>query len=230
MKYSLNNIYNIDCMLAMKNIPDKYFELAIVDPPYFSGPEKRNYYGAKISRIGVKRSYTPSTSWEIPKRAYFNELFRVSKNQIIWGCNYYKDIEFHPGRIIWNKCNGASSYSDCEIAYCSMHHSVRMFSYVWNGMLQGKGIQNGHISRGNKKHNEKRIHPTQKPVDLYKWLLSKYATKGDKVLDTHLGSGSSIIACYDMGFEFLGFEIDKRYYSAALNRYCFHTAQVRMDI
>ena len=219
--------YNMDCMEGMKEFPDKYFELAIVDPPYFSGPELREYYGGAISSIGVKRYYEPSEQWNIPDERYFKELKRVSKNQIVWGCNYY-NYYFGPGRIVWDKCNQGNSFSDCEIAYCSMQKSTRIFRYMWNGMFQGKSMTEGTIQQGNKKLNEKRIHPTQKPIALYKWLLSKYAKPGDKILDTHVGSASSLIACYDMGFDYVGFEIDKRRYETALKRLNEHRAQISL--
>lgn len=209
--------YNMDCMEGMKSFPDKYFDLAIVDPPYFSGPEKREYYGRKVSPIGVQRIYKPVDDWNIPDERYFDELIRVSKNQIIWGCNYFKYF-FEPGRIVWDKCNGASSFSDCEIAYCSMHSSVRLFRYLWNGMMQGKSLIEGDVQQGNKKLNEKRIHPTQKPIILYKWLLNTYAKLGDKILDTHVGSASSLIACREYGYKYVGFEIDKHYYNLAQER------------
>lgn len=227
--FDLNKIYNIDCVKAMKEIPDNYFELAITDPPYFSGPEKRGFYGKKESPIGVSRNYKKTDTWDVPDKEYFNELFRVSKNQIIWGCNYY-EYQFGPGRIVWDKCNGESSFSDAEIAYCSLHNSVRLYRYMWNGMMQGKSITEGHIMQGNKKLNEKRIHPTQKPVNLYKWLLMKYAKEGDKILDTHVGSGSSIIACIDMGFDYLGFEISEEIYKDAVNRIYDYTAQTRIIV
>ena len=111
---------NEDCMDVMKRYPDGYFDLAIVDPPYFSGPEKRKFYGRKVSPIGVSRLYGETSEWQIPNRDYFDELFRVSKNQIIWGVNYF-NYSFGPGRIVWDKVNGQSSFSDCEIAYCSLH-------------------------------------------------------------------------------------------------------------
>ncbi|MBE6846450.1 MAG: site-specific DNA-methyltransferase [Ruminococcus sp.] len=214
----INKLYHMDCMDLMKIIPDKFFDLAIVDPPYFSGPEKRGYYGRKTSPIGVKRSYHVSENWKVPEKEYFKELFRVSKNQIIWGCNYYDYIFPTSGRIIWDKCNGKSSFSNCEIAYCSLHKSVKLFRYMWNGMMQGKSMNEGHIMQGNKKLNEKRIHPTQKPVILYEWLLSRYAKSGDIILDTHVGSASSLIACHKLGFDFVGTEIDEYYYNNALER------------
>lgn len=204
-------------MPAIKKYPDNYFDLAIVDPPYFSGPEKRKYYGRKVSPIGVKRLYGETSEWEVPDKEYFDELFRISKHQIIWGVNYF-DYPFSSGRIIWDKVNGESSFSDCEIAYCSLHDSVRLFRYMWNGMLQGKSISEGHIQQGNKKLNEKRIHPTQKPVNLYRWLIQKYAKEGYKILDTHVGSASSLIAFEEAGLEYIGFEKDEQIFKSALAR------------
>lgn len=121
--------YNMDCMDGMKEFPDKYFDLAVVDPPYFSGPEKRGFYGRKVSPIGVQRSYRISEQWEVPGKEYFDELFRVSKEQIIWGCNYF-NYNFPHGRIVWDKCNGKTDFSDCEIAVCSIYDSVRLFRYM----------------------------------------------------------------------------------------------------
>ena len=204
----MNFAYNMDCLSAMQQMPDKYFDLAVVDPPYFSGPERRNFYGRQVSPIGVQRIYKQSEVWQVPDERYFDELRRVSKQQIIWGVNYF-NYSFSPGRVVWDKCNGASSFSDCEIAYCSLHDSVRLYRYMWNGMCQGKSITEGYIMQGDKSKNEKRIHPTQKPVALYAWLHQQYAKPGDKILDTHLGSGSSRIAAWKLGLDFVGFEIDK---------------------
>ncbi len=219
--------YNMDCMEAMRQMPDKCFDLAVVDPPYFSGPERRGFYGKDGGGIGGRRDYAISPCWKIPDGPYFDQLFRVSKHQIIWGCNYYSYI-FGPGRIVWDKCNGASSFSDCEIAYCSLHASARLFRYMWNGMMQGKSVAEGHIQQGNKALNEVRIHPTQKPVALYTWIFSKYAKPGDKILDTHLGSGSSRIAAYDAGLDFVGFEIDKDYFEAQERRFAEHASQMSL--
>lgn len=226
----LNKIYNMDCMEGMKQFPDKYFELAIVDPPYFSGPERRGYYGRKVSPIGVKRIYSPRLeAWKPPDEEYFKELIRVSLNQIIWGCNYF-DYSFKSGRIVWDKCNGDSSFSDCEIAYCSMHASVRLVSYMWNGMFQGKSIKDGKVQRGDKGKNEIRIHPTQKPIALYEWLLKKYAKSGDKILSTHGGSCPEMIAAYNLGFDCISFETDPIYYQKACERLEAVKAQVRFEI
>ena len=222
-------VHNSPCTDGMKFFGNKEFKLAIVDPPYFSGPEKRKYYGNKYSGIGVKRiDYDITEDWKLPDAEYFTELFRVSEHQIIWGCNYF-DYIFPPGRIIWDKVNGGSSFSDCEIAYCSKHNSVRLFRYMWNGMMQGKSISEGHIMQGNKKLNEKKIHPTQKPVNLYKWLLQQYAKEGDNILDTHVGSGSSRIACYDMGFDFTGFELNEKHFDKQEKRYKNHISQTRIN-
>lgn len=219
--------YNMDCMEGMRQFPDKYFDLAIVDPPYFSGPEKRGYYGRTISPIGVQRIYKPSAEWSVPDESYFNELVRVSKNQIVWGCNYF-NYQFGPGRIVWDKCNGESSFSDCEIAYCSMHDSVRLYRYMWNGMFQGKSIAEGTIQQGNKKLNEIRIHPTQKPVALYEWILARYAKEGDIILDTHVGSASSLVACHNTNHKFVGFELDKHYYELSKQRLDAELAQMNI--
>ncbi len=219
--------YNTDCMDGMKQFPDKYFDLAIVDPPYFRGPNSRKFYGHKVSPIGVNRIYKEIENWNIPDHEYFEELERVSKQQIIWGCNYF-DYHFGSGRIVWDKCNDASDYSDCEIAYCSMHNSVRIFRYMWNGMFQGKSISDGTVQQGNKKLNEKRIHPTQKPVVLYEWLLKKYARGGDLILDTHVGSASSLIACHDLGFKYVGFELDEYYYKISKERLEQHKSQLTL--
>lgn len=132
----MNVAYNLDCMEAMRQLPDRAFDLAVVDPPYFDGPNRRGYYGSKRS-VGPRVVYNRVEKWEPPDQAYFEQLFRISKQQIVWGCNYY-DYHFGPGRIIWDKCNGTSSFSDCEIAYCSLHDSVRMFRYICTSNAAGK--------------------------------------------------------------------------------------------
>lgn len=223
----ISEFLNMDCLPAMKEYPDNSFDLAIVDPPYFSGPEKRRYYGRKTSPIGVKRLYGETSEWEVPDNEYFDELFRISKHQIIWGVNYF-DYSFGAGRIVWDKINGESSFSDCEIAYCSFHDSVRLFRYMWNGMMQGKSISEGHIQQGNKSLNEKRIHPTQKPVNLYRWLIQKYAKEGYKILDTHVGSASSLIAFEEAGLEYVGFEKDEQIFKSALARLEGYKSQLKL--
>ena len=224
----MNFAYNMDCLSARQQMPDKYFDLAVVDPPYFSGPERRNFYGCQVSPIGVQRMYKQSEVWQVPDERYFDELRRVSKQQIIWGVNYF-NYSFSPGRVVWDKCNGASSFSDCEIAYCSLHDSVRLYRYMWNGMCQGKSITEGYIMQGDKSKNEKRIHPTQKPVALYAWLYQQYAKPEDKILDTHLGSGSSRIAAWKLGLDFVGFEIDKYYFDLQEQRFAEEQRQLSFD-
>lgn len=211
-------VYHVDCMEYMRTLPDNAFDLAIVDPPYFSGPERRQFYGKKESSIGVRRLYARSETWKVPDTDYFDELLRVARHYIIWGCNYF-DYIFDHGRIIWDKCNGSSSFSDCEIAATNLIESVRLFPFMWNGMLQGKSITDGRTMQGNKALNEERIHPTQKPVALYAWLLQNYAKPGYRILDTHLGSGSSRIAAYKLGFDFVGCEIDAHYFKAQDERF-----------
>jgi site-specific DNA-methyltransferase (adenine-specific) len=215
-------LYLGDCMDVMRQYSDNHFDLAIVDPPYFDGPNKSGYYGKGYSNLGVKRSkhYDSIDSWSVPEADYFEELARVSKHQIIWGANHFADRfnSASPSWIVWDKDNGASSFADAELAYCSMDKAVRIFKYTWNGMHQGS-------YGGNVKLNEPRIHPTQKPVALYEWLLTKYASTGQRILDTHLGSGSSAIAARNFGFEFVGAELDPAMFEAARDRIEKHCAQ-----
>lgn len=220
-------ILNADCLDILRELPDCSYDLAIVDPPYFSGPERRGFYGQRESKIGVKRIYEKSEKWEVPRKEYFDELLRVARHYIVWGCNYF-DYHFASGRIVWDKCNGSSSFSDCELAATNLFDSVRLFPFMWNGMCQGKSMKEGRVMQGNKKLNEKRIHPTQKPVILYAWLLSNYAKPGWKILDTHLGSGSIAIACSELGFHLLGIELDVHYYKAAKARLREHTRQLKL--
>nr|DAD72640.1 MAG TPA: adenine specific DNA methyltransferase [Siphoviridae sp. ct7EW56]DAH21295.1 MAG TPA: adenine specific DNA methyltransferase [Bacteriophage sp.] len=227
--------YNMDCMQGMKEFPDKYFDLAIVDPPYgrkeHGGRNRSGYVRQKNGRkIFVKDGKYGNRNWdnEPPSEEYFNELIRVSKNQIIWGCNYF-DYPLIGGRIIWDKCNDGSDQSDAEIAYCSMNDRVDIFRYMWRGMFQGKSVSEGTTQRGNKKLNEKRIHPTQKPVALYEWLLNRYAKPNDIILDTHVGSASSLIACYNTNHKFVGFELDEYYYKVSKQRLDTEMAQMRLS-
>lgn len=219
---------NEHCMELMARYPDKYFDLASVDPPYGIGESAKNHASRNtpiLQKNGVllnapAPNYTRS-AWDnkSPDREYFLELFRVSKHQIIWGINYMVNCPpVGPGRIVWDKVNGESDFSDCEIAYCSLFNSVRLIRYMWSGMMQGKSIEQGHIMQGNKKLNEKRIHPTQKPVLLYKELLKRYAKPGCIVLDTHRGSDSQDIACELMGIDLVCCEIDPDMFEKANNR------------
>jgi site-specific DNA-methyltransferase (adenine-specific) len=198
----------IDCMEYMRTFPDKYFELAIVDPPYG--------YRTENTAILNFRMEESQKEWNVaPDDAYFKELLRVSKNQIVWGGNYFGFLWQMGGRcfIYWHKGNPVENFADGELAWTSFDKNAKQFDYRYYGNLDGK------TSAGNK------IHPTQKPVALYKWLLSNYAKEGDKILDTHLGSGSSRIAAYIMGFDFYACEIDKDYYEAQEKRFKEQTAQ-----
>lgn len=223
--------YNMDCMDGMKQLPDKYFDLAIVDPVY--GDVKAGGYmtGKSKGGVGPHPDYDYSI-WNQKKtdKAYFDELFRVSKNQIIFGGNYFaKEIgKDSPCWIVWDKCNGTTNWADCELAWTSFTSAVRMFRFMWNGMLQGKSIEHGEIMQGNKSLNEKRIHPTQKPVALYTWILKNFGQPGWKLLDTHTGSGSSLIAFEDLGFEYVAFEKYKPYYDKSSERLNQHKAQISL--
>lgn len=199
----MNIVYNRDCMKAMKEYPDKYFELAIVDPPYGNN----DAIGLKDNKNASKQA-TQRTNYKIfenkaPDEEYFKELKRVSVHQIIWGANFFG---IRGGYLCWNK--EGTVFGEAELAYCSMFNSVRICKIRWNGMLQE-----------NMKNKEERIHPTQKPVELYGWLLNNYAKFGDKILDTHVGSGSSRIAAHKLGFDFTGYELDKDYWEAQEERY-----------
>ena len=196
-------VYNEDCVEALKRFPENYFDLAIVDPPY---SETFNT-DACADNKGKKGSYKLDTlNNHLPTEEYWDELFRVSKNQIVWGANWYGKY-FGVGGLVWFKDN-TGNYSPCEYAYQSINNHIHHYQYRWNGMLQQ-----------NMKQKEERIHPTQKPVALYDWILQKFAKQGDLILDTHLGSGSSRIAAHKGGFNFIGYEISKDYYEAQEKRF-----------
>ena len=227
-------ITNEDNMLLMARYPDNYFDLAIVDPPYGIGADKQSIKPVLVKQkngntLKVKNTnhYTQK-NWdnEIPTNKYFQELKRVSKNQIIWGANYFGLIG---GYLVWDKLNGECDQFDCEIAYNSLNNRTDLVYFMWQGMFQGiycgRDIRKALIQQGNKQLNEKRLHPTQKPIKLYQWLLDKYAKQGDKILDTHLGSGSIAIACHDYGFELTACELDKEYYDKAIQRIKNHVSQ-----
>ena len=213
-------LHNIDCMAYMATLPDKAFDLAIVDPPYGIDIGNDARAGVKFKVAATKRTDYVKKDWDksVPTEKYFLELFRVSKHQIIWGVNYYPYNFLAGGRIFWDKETAENySNSDGELAFCSKINSVKKYKYMWNGMLQG-----------DMKNKETRIHPTQKPVKLYEWLLTNFAKQGHKILDTHLGSGSIAIACNNLGFDLVGCELDQDYYKAACDRINQATAQTRM--
>lgn len=224
-------VKNTDYKLYLPTFEDGFFDLIIGDPPYFDGPNKRGYYGKSISTTSIKRKNYPNTNdWEIPNQDYIDLCKSKSKDQIIFGINYYK-VHHCIGRIIWDKVNGNSSFSDAEIASCTYHDSVRLFRYMWNGMMQGKSIYEGHVMQGNKKLKQNRIHPTEKPVDLYRWIFSTYIPSGGKVFDTHLGSGSSRIAADMMGnIEFYGCEINKTHFDNQESRFNQYKSQLKLEL
>ena len=213
------NITNEDNMQLMARYENNYFDLAIVDPPYGIGEDgAKNHSRGKATKPTL---YTPK-NWDstAPQKEYFKELKRVSKNVIIWGANHV--IENIPNSnssswVVWDKQNGKNDFADCDLAYTSFKSAVRKYAFRWAGMLQG-----------DMKNKEVRIHPTQKPVKLYEWLLMNYAKKGDKILDTHLGSGSIGIACHNLGYDLTACELDKEYYDKAIKRIEQHKQQVRM--
>lgn len=209
-----SEVFNCDNMELMAKYPDGYFELAIVDPPYGIGAGGVNFRNgtSKNKTIGFKEN-----DWDInrPTQEYFKELERVSKNQIIWGGNYFVDF-LKPKMcwIFWDKGTGDNSYADGELAWTSFDKAVRKYTKSWVGANANNGMP--------------RIHPTEKPIKLYEWLLTNYAKEGDKILDTHLGSGSSRIACHNLKFDFTGCELDKDYFDQAEARYDEHIKQLTL--
>ena len=224
-----SNVYMEDCVAAMKRYPDNHFDLAIVDPPYGLGEsiKKRENTTSDKWKKPPKKEHNPK-EWdkEPPKLEYFSELFRVSKNQIVWGANHFISRMPYDSScwVIWDKKNGNNDFADAELAWTSFNKAVRKFDWLWNGFQ--------------KQRPEERIHPTQKPVALYEWLLHNYAKRDCphkhtkdyddlcsvckppfRILDTHLGSGSSRIAAYKGGFDFTGFEIDADYFAAQDKRF-----------
>ena len=224
------NITNEDNMLLMARYPDDYFDLAIVDPPYGIGASKQNESTSKIKgrqNSIVKRSNLKTKEWdnEIPKKQYFDELFRVSKNQIIWGGNYFP-LPLINSWIVWNKLQVLETRSDGELAWTSFKRPLKIVPLLQDGFKRGQNVGYDQPVIYNVPFSGKQtIHPTQKPIALYKWILDKYAKKSDKILDTHLGSGSIAIACHDYGFDLTACELDKEYFDKAMQRIKNHTNQ-----
>lgn len=233
----MNIAYNMDCMEAMRQMPDNAFDLAVVDPPYgidicsqTVNVERERAAVGGVGAFGGKKNaswrrpiitpkiYHAFNDQKPPDAEYFSELKRVSKNQIIWGGNYFLDyLGSTPCMIFWDKGRDGLNFADGELAWTSFKSPARRFLFKWNGMLQE-----------DMKNKEFRIHPTQKPVELYKWVYRTFAKEGDKILDTHLGSGSSRIAAYDMGIDFTGYEIDKTYFDLQEKRFTAHAAQFNL--
>ena len=209
-----SEVFNIDCMELMSRYPDKYFDLAVVDPPYgASDAVETNLSNSKNK--ASKRTLYHQFENKAPSHEYFTELKRVCKNQIVWGGNFFGLIG---GVIVWNK-NG-TAFGEGEVAICSTHKSVRFFEYTWNGMIQQ-----------NMKQKEHRIHPTQKPVALYDWIYHNYLPEGGKVIDTHLGSGSNRISAQKRGnIDFVAAEIDTEYFEAQEKRYKKFISQLTLAL
>ena len=210
-------ITNEDNMQMMARYPDNYFDLAIVDPPYGIGFGEFNRTNKDSSGKRFKANKYKQSNWddEIPNFEFFNELKRVAKNQIIWGGNYFPVLWENgcKGFIFWYKGNPVPNFSDGELAWTSFNKVAKQFDFRYYGGLEGNTSAS------------KKYHPTQKPVALYEWLLMNYAKEGDKILDTHLGSGSIAIACHNLGFDLTACELDKDYYDAAMKRLKQHQAQ-----
>jgi site-specific DNA-methyltransferase (adenine-specific) len=209
------NITNEDNMQLMARYEDNHFDLAIVDPPY----------GIDVTK-NKRLNNNSNNDWdnEIPSAEYFKQLKRVSKNQIICGGNYFiEHLQNTRCYLNWDKLNHSYTYADCEMAWTSFDKNAKIFKYMWDGNRYGfigaiKGVGKKSI----------RTHPTQKPIALYEWLLMNYAQEGDKILDTHLGSGSIAIACHNLGYDLTACELDKEYYEAAMKRIEQHKQQIRM--
>lgn len=215
-------LLNIDCMDYMRGCADKQFELAIVDPPYGKriGSNGKIHNNKKFTKGFKKEIDYGNVKWDdnIPNDLYFSELKRISKNQIIWGGNFFLDFLGNTRCVIvWDKRGKDKNphFSPFELAWTSFNALPKIFEYGWLGF--------GYINS-----DETKIHPTQKPISLYKWLLKHYAKPGDKIFDSHLGSGSIAIACWDMGFDLVGCEIDKDYYDAMMRRYKEHISQLTL--
>ena len=208
----ISEVYNMDCLAAMREMPDKAFSLAIVDPPY--GIDINMNMGR---RKGQRKKHADK-GWDksIPGKEYFDELTRVSASQIVWGGNYFTDhIPASSHWIYWDKCvPEALSFASGELAWTSFNGAMSCVRIQWSG--------------GHKVEKTEKQHPTQKPIALYKWLLQNYAKPGDTILDTHLGSGSSRIAAYDMGFDFTGYELDTEYFNASDARFKNHISNLKL--
>ena len=212
-------LYNDDNMEVMKTFKDKQFSLAIIDPPYGIGEDgSKNHTRGKIAISKNYKSYSGNDK-DAPPKEFFDELIRVSKRQIIWGANHFiSRIPYDSSCwIVWDKDNGETDFADCELAWTSFDTAVRKFKWRWQGMLQQ-----------NMKNKQERIHPNEKPIQLYKWLLQNYAKEGDTILDTHFGSLSIGIACHDMKFDLTAIELDKDYYEQAKQRLINHQRQLTL--
>lgn len=230
----MNVAYNMDCMEYMRTLPDKAFELAVVDPPYGISVTKQQLgartglapdlqtsikinksrmHGAGKLKDRAINKFNVEWDFQPPSQEYFKELFRVSRNQVIWGGNYFP-LPPTRGIVCWDKEQSFLNFSQWEMAWTSFDVPAKLFQCSNRGFLSPD--------------RSEKIHPTQKPIDLYRWILQNFAEPGDRILDTHLGSGSSRIAAYDLGFDFVGCEIDPDYFIAQEARFAAHTAQINL--
>ena len=209
-------LLNMDCLLYMKQCEDKQFDLAIVDPPYGIGAGSKGFINRNTANKNAEKFYRDN-DWDKvrPTKEYFDELKRISKNQIVWGGNYFTDL-LEPARcyIVWDKKTGDNSYADCELALTNIDGNARIYTKFWLGAHAKDGYD--------------RIHPTQKPVNLYKFLLQNFAKQGMKIVDTHLGSGSIAIACHNLHRNLIACEIDPEYHNNAVERLKMHQRQTRL--
>lgn len=208
----LNKIIYADCLDIMRQLPDKSIDLIVTDPPYGIGVGKKQciYDGKRHGNAAANRREYAQKDWddEIPPKEIFDEMFRVSKNQIIFGGNYFVEyLKNSPCWIVWDKVNGTNDFADCELAWTSFPSAVRKYEFLWNGMLQQNMI-----------NKEQRIHPTQKPADLIGQIIRDYSKPGEIILDPFSGSGSTAIACHRLHREFICIEKDKDYYEASVKR------------
>jgi site-specific DNA-methyltransferase (adenine-specific) len=243
----ISEVHFIDNVEFMKTLPDNFIDLAYLDPEYGIGESKKNHKSRNtpiIQKNGnflkAKDNIFTQEDWDIspPSDEYFNEVFRISKEQFIWGGNYFKQIvgtPFKPPRrkdfnkfldknpkgwVLWDKVNGTNDFNDCELAWTSFDRPSIILPYLWNGMMQGVSIQYGLIQKGNKKLNEKRIHPTQKPMPINKWVLMTYlSNKNSKVFDAGIGSQGSRIAAYEFGCDFYGCENNQHNFDSGQKRF-----------
>jgi site-specific DNA-methyltransferase (adenine-specific) len=213
-----SELYNMDCVQGMKHYPDNYFDLAICDPPYGIGLVKTENGSWGIRKPESAENASKTFDWDFakPTKEYIVELFRVSKNQILFGANHYIEVVPYnsPCWLVWDKVNGDSYFADCELAWTSFETATRKIKLQYFG--------------ANSHRFGKRIHPTQKPVGLYEYILENYAKQGERILDTHVGSGSSRIACHFKGFDFVGFEIDKEMAEKSDKRFHDEISQQRL--
>ena len=208
-----NKLYNMDCLVFMKGLPDKCFDLVLTDPPYGIGASSKNFI--RQGKQTGKSKAVSGLNYEVsewdnksPSKEYFDEMIRVSKNQIIFGGNYFVEyLKNSSCWIVWDKNNGDNLYADCELAWTSFDSAVRKIKYTWHGMIQE-----------NMKNKDVRFHPTQKPTEVMKWILDKYSKEGETILDPFMGSGTTCVAAKLLKRNYIGIEIDKKYCKIAEDR------------